>query len=105
LGKAWTLENFRRRVAILFACFYPGLILLVWAQQLAGPPVTNYSIGQMLISLASMQGGVLLLTGRMLRQQRLDPINAFGITNHSLRAVAFGVLVAGIFLKVGDELQ
>jgi membrane protease YdiL (CAAX protease family) len=105
LGKAWTLENFRRRVGILFACFYPGLILLVSAQQLAGPPVTNYSIGQMLISLASMQGGVLLLTARMLRQQRLNPIDAFGISNHSWRAVAFGVLVAGIFLKVGNELQ
>jgi membrane protease YdiL (CAAX protease family) len=105
LGKAWTLENFRRRVGIFFLCFYPGLTLLACAQHVAGPPVADHRIGQMLISLASMQGGVLLLTGRMLRQERLGVVDAFGISNGSLRAIAFGALVAGIFLEVGNEIQ
>jgi membrane protease YdiL (CAAX protease family) len=105
LGKAWTVENFRRRVGILFACFYPGLILLVWAQQLAGPPASTYAVGQMFIGLLSLQGGALLLTWRMLRQQRLSWVGAFGFSENWARAVVFGILVAGIFLPIGLELQ
>ncbi len=105
LGKAWTVENFRRRVGIFFLCFYPALILLVTGQQLSGPPIAEHKIGQMLISLATMQGGVLLLTARMLRQQRLGVIEAFGISNRLLTAIAFGVLVAAVFLYLGDKIQ
>jgi membrane protease YdiL (CAAX protease family) len=105
LGKAWTLENFRRRVAILFLCFYPGLILLVWAQQLAGPPASVYAVGQMFVGLLSLQGAALFLTWRMLRQQRLSWAGAFGFSEHWARAIVFGILVAGIFLPIGLELQ
>jgi membrane protease YdiL (CAAX protease family) len=105
LGKAWTLENFRRRVGILFACFYPGLMLLVWAEQLAGPPRPNYAVGQMFIGLVSLQGAALVLTWRMLRQQRLSWVGAFGFSEHLGRAIVFGILVAGIFLPIGLELQ
>jgi len=105
LGKAWTFENFRRRVGILFACFYPGLILLVCAQQLAGPPTSTYAVGQMFIGLLSLQGGVLFLTWRMLRQQRLSWVGAFGFSENWARAIVFGILVAGIFLPIGLELQ
>jgi len=104
-GKPWAVENFRRRVGILFACFYPGMILLVWAQQLAGAPATNYAIGQMLIGLLSMQGAVLLLAWRMLRQQRMSWDGAFGFSEHWPRALLFGILLAGIFLPIGLELQ
>jgi membrane protease YdiL (CAAX protease family) len=105
LGKPWAAENFRRRVGIFFACFYPGLILLVWAQQLAGPPPNGYGIGQMLIGLLSLQGAVLVLTWRMLRQQRMSWNDAFGLCHHSARALLFGILVAGIFLPIGNEIQ
>ena len=105
LGKSWTVENFRRRVSIFFACFYPGLILLVWAQQLAGAPPANFTIGQMLIGVVSLQGAVLALTWRMLRQQQLNLNGAFGFSNHVAGAIIFGGIVAGIFLKVGNELQ
>jgi membrane protease YdiL (CAAX protease family) len=105
LGKAWTLENFRRRLAILFLCFYPGLILLVWAQQLAGPPASVYAVGQMFVGLLSLQGSALFLTWRMLRQQQLSWAGAFGLPEHWARAIVFGILVAGIFLPIGLELQ
>jgi membrane protease YdiL (CAAX protease family) len=105
LGKAWTLENFRRRVGILFACFYPGLMLLVWAQQLAGPPRSNFAVGQMFIGLVSLQGAALALTWRMLWQQRLSWADAFGLSNHWAKAIIFGVIIAGIFLEVGYKIQ
>jgi membrane protease YdiL (CAAX protease family) len=105
LGKPWGMENFRRRVGIMFACFYPGLILLVWAQQLAGPSATTYAIGQMLIGVLSLQGAALVLTWRMLRQQGISWEGAFGFSEHWPRALLFGILVAGIFLPVGLELQ
>jgi membrane protease YdiL (CAAX protease family) len=105
LGKAWAVENFRRRVTILFACFYPGLILLVWAQKLAGPMPTTYGVGQMFIGLASLQGAVGVLTWRMLRQQNLSWSDAFGLSQNWPRALLFGILVAGIFLPIGDIIQ
>src|SRR5215831_11509400 len=105
LGKAWTLENFRRRAGIVFACFYPGLMLLAWAQQLAGAPATTHLVGQMLIGLVSLQGAVLLLTWRMLRQQQITWDQAFGFSEHWVRAIVFGILVAGIFLPIGNVIQ
>jgi membrane protease YdiL (CAAX protease family) len=105
LGKAWALENFWRRVGILFACFYPGLILFVWANQLAGPPRSTYAVGQMFIGLVSLQGAVVLLTWRMLRQQQFSWVDAFGFSEHCPRSLVFGILVAGIFLPIGLELQ
>jgi uncharacterized protein len=105
LGKPWSVENFRRRITVFFACFYPGLILLVCAQQLAGAPPTNYAIGQMLIGLASLQGAVILLTWRMLRQQKITCDSAFGFFENWPRALVFGILAAAIFLPIGLQLQ
>lgn len=105
LGKPWGIENFRRRVGIMFACFYPGLILLVWATQLAGPPANTNTIGQMLIGVLCLQGAVLVLTCRMLRQQQLSLNGVFGFSNHPAKAIIFGVIVAGVFLEIGTLLQ
>jgi membrane protease YdiL (CAAX protease family) len=105
LGKPWTRENFVRRIGIFFICFYPGLILSLWAIHLAGASSTNYSMGQMLLGLFSLQGAVLVLTWRMLRQQKITWGNAFGFSNHWAKAILFGTLVAGIFLPVGVVLQ
>jgi membrane protease YdiL (CAAX protease family) len=105
LGKSWTLESFRRRVGVLFACFYPGLILLVWAQQLAGPPQNTYGVGQMFIGLLSLQGSVLVLTWRMLRERKLSWNDAFGFSQNWWRALLLGILVAGVFLPIGNKIQ
>jgi membrane protease YdiL (CAAX protease family) len=105
LGKPWATENFRRRVGIMFAWFYPGLMLLVWAQQLAGAPPSGYTIGQMLIGVLSLQGAVLVLTWRMLAQQGISWERAFGFSENWPKALLFGILLAGLFLPVGVELQ
>jgi membrane protease YdiL (CAAX protease family) len=105
LGKPWGTENFRRRVGMMFACFYPGLILLVWAQQLAGAPATTYEIGQMLIGVLSLQGAVVALTWRTLRQQGISWDRAFGFCEDWARALRFGIVVAAIFLPIGFGLQ
>jgi membrane protease YdiL (CAAX protease family) len=105
LGKAWALENLWRRLGFLFAFFYPGLIFFVGANQLAGPPRSTYAVGQMFIGLISLQGSALVLTWRMLRQQRLTWAGAFGFSEHWPKAIVFGILVAGIFLPIGLELQ
>ena len=105
LGKPWGTENFRRRVGIMFACFYPGLILLVWAQQLAGAAATTYEIGQMLIGVLSLQGAVVALTWRTLRQQGITWDRAFGLSEDLARALRLGIVVAAIFLPIGFGLQ
>ncbi len=105
LGKPWTTENFRRRVGIMFVLFYPGLILLLWANQLVGAPANTSTIGQMLIGVLCLQGAVLALTCRMLRQQGISWDGAFGFSEHWARALVFGIVLAGIFLPIGFELQ
>jgi membrane protease YdiL (CAAX protease family) len=105
LGKAWSADNFGRRVGILFACFYPGLILLTVANQLAGTPVIAYGIGQMLIGVLSLQGAVVAVTWRILRQQRISWNCAFGFSDDWARALRLGIMVAVIFLPIGFGLQ
>jgi membrane protease YdiL (CAAX protease family) len=105
LGKPWGTENFSRRVGFMFACFYPGLILLVWANQLAGAPATTYAIGQMLIGVFCLQGAVVALTWRMLRQQGISWDRAFGFSQDWARALRLGIVVAAIFLPIGFGLQ
>jgi membrane protease YdiL (CAAX protease family) len=105
LGKPWAVENFRRRVGITFALFYPGLMLLAWANQLAGTAVITYAMGQMLIGVLSLQGAVVALTWRMLRQQGISWDCAFGFSEDCARAVRLGIVVAVIFLPIGFGLQ
>src|SRR5262245_54805254 len=105
LGKAWTLENFGRRMAILSVCFYPGLILVTLANQLAGATTIAYGIGQMLIAVLCLQGAVLVLTWRMLRQQGISWNRAFGFSEDWVRALRLGIMLAVIFLPIGFGLQ
>ena len=105
LGKAWTLEKFGRELGVLFACFYPGLILLLVASHLAGTPTSANGIGQMLIAVLSLQGAVVALTWRMLRQQRISWDCAFGFSEDWDRALRLGIAVAVIFLPIGYGLQ
>jgi membrane protease YdiL (CAAX protease family) len=105
LGKAWAHENFMRRMGILFVCFYPGLILVTLANQLAGAMTIAYGIVQMLIAVLCLQGAVLVLTWRMLRQQRISWDCAFGFSEDWVRALRLGIMLALIFLPIGFGLQ
>jgi Predicted metal-dependent membrane protease len=105
LGKAWTAENFMRRMGVLFACFYPGLILVLLANKVAGATAIAYGISQMLIAVLCLQGAVVILTWRMLRQQGISWDCAFGFSEDWIRALRLGIVVAVIFLPIGFGLQ
>jgi membrane protease YdiL (CAAX protease family) len=105
LGNAWTRENFMRRVGILFACFYAGVLLVTLANQFVGGADITNGLGQMVIGVLCLQGAVLVLTWRMLRQQGLSWDCAFGFSEDWARAIRLGILVAVIFLPIGFGLQ
>jgi membrane protease YdiL (CAAX protease family) len=105
LGKAWALENFWRRLGILFVCFYPAIILATLANHLVGAAEIVYGLRQMLIAVLSLQGAVLALTWRMLRQQGMNWDCAFGFSEDWVRALRLGIMVAVIFLPIGYGLQ
>jgi membrane protease YdiL (CAAX protease family) len=106
LRQPWKLENFMRRVCLSLACFYAGLILGTWAQQLAGPMDPGVpSMRQMVVTSLSFHGAAIVLIGFFLREHQTGWPEAFGFSRNWPRAVPLGLLVACVFLPVGYELQ
>jgi membrane protease YdiL (CAAX protease family) len=103
--RPWTLENFRRRMFMLLACFYAGLSLGAWAQKVGGPVPSTGSVGHILIATISFQGAALLWIRRFLREHEVGWTEAFGLSHHRVQAVCFGLILACIFLPIGRELQ
>jgi len=103
LRRTWQLEDLPRRLILLLVCFYAGLTLGAWAQKLAGTP--QPSVGQVLISVFSLQGAVLVFTRPFLREHQVGWSEAFGLRHHWPVALLLGIIVAGLFLPIGRVLQ
>lgn len=104
--KGWALENIKKRLAMLLGCFYAGLLLGAWAQQMASadrPEVP--SSGQMVITVLSFQGAALVFIALFLREHRAGWAEAFGFHNRWPRAVLAGIVAACVFLPIGFRLQ
>jgi membrane protease YdiL (CAAX protease family) len=103
VNQPWKLETFVRRSVRLLICFYAGLLLGMWAQKLAGP--SGPSTLQMVVAALTFQGAALIFTWRLLREHRSTWAEAFGFSNRWVHALLFGVIIACIFLPVGNALQ
>jgi hypothetical protein len=103
LRQPWRLENLSRRLLALLICFYAGLSLGAWAQSLAGTP--QPSVAQVIISVLSLQGALLVFVPPFLREHDVSWAEAFGLRRHSALALLLGVIVAGLFLPIGHVLQ
>jgi membrane protease YdiL (CAAX protease family) len=105
LRKRWTMENLTVRLAIILLCFYAGLVLSVWSENLAGQEHRVPSARQMLVGMVSFQGAILVLTGWFLREQGTTWKEAFGFANRWRVALLWGILAACVFLPIGDQIQ
>ncbi|HET7873465.1 MAG TPA: type II CAAX endopeptidase family protein [Terriglobales bacterium] len=103
LRRSWILEDNILRVAAILACFYAGLTLGAFAARNAG--VIRPSVAQMIISALSLQGAVLVLLTPFLRVHGLSWSEAFGLKNHTIRAVLAGLAVGAAFLPLAWLLQ
>jgi len=106
IRQRWTLENFMRRMVTLLVCFYAGLILGMWAQDLAWPvrPEVPTS-GQMLVTVLSFQGAAIFFIALFLREHQTSWSEGFGFRQEPMKAVLFGILAACLFLPIGWRLQ
>jgi membrane protease YdiL (CAAX protease family) len=105
MRKPWRFENSIRRVVAAVACFYAGVSLGAWAQQLAGPSPGSLSTAQMVVATLSFQGAALVLTVPFLRQNQMSWIEAFGFGNNWRQSVLLGLIGLCLFLPVGYALQ
>jgi membrane protease YdiL (CAAX protease family) len=103
LRRPWRFENLLRRLLTLLICFYAGLILGFWGQSLAGKP--EPSVVQVIISVLSLQGALLVFVPPFLREHDVSWAEAFGFRRHWALAVLIGFVVAGLFLPIGSMLQ
>jgi len=92
-----------RQLAAAMACFYAGMMLGFWIQKMAGP--TPHSVLQMVISAIGFQGSVILLMILFTREHGVEFPEAFGLRVFPGRAVAYGIIMAGLFLPVARLLQ
>ncbi len=105
LSKPWRLEHLAKRLIVLFICFYGGLCLGAWTQELAGASAVENSAGRMVIATLSFQGAALVLVRRTLREHGMSWSEAFGFANHRRQALLAGVILACLFLPLGNGLQ
>jgi membrane protease YdiL (CAAX protease family) len=102
----WRLENFMRRMLLLLGCFYVGLFLGMWAQELAWPVRPDVpSSGQMLVTVLSFQGAALLFVALFLREHQMSWSDGFGFRQETMKSLLLGVLAACLFLPLGWRLQ
>lgn len=103
--RPWNPKTFPRQVIVLALCFYAGMILGAWAQQLAGPMPATPSVVQMLIATLSFQGASLGWTAAFLREHGVTWGEAFGFRHYWRHAALIGVIVASLFFPAGLALQ
>jgi len=106
IRRRWTLDNFMRRMTALLVCFYAGLFLGMWAQQLAWPVRPDVpTSGQMLVTVLSFQGAAILFIGLFLREHQTSWSEGFGLHHEPMKALLLGILAASLFLPLGWRLQ
>ena len=101
ISQVWSLEELMRRFLLILGCLTVGMSLAVWTQRMAGRPPEGSSGEQMVVA----ESAVLLFLIGFLRAQRVRWRDAFGLANRRQRALLAGVIVALVFLPVGDGLQ
>ena len=105
LRKRWTIENLTARLAIILLCFYAGLVLAVWSENLSGEAQRVPSPRQFVVGMVSFQGAILVLTAYFLGEQETTWKEAFGLANRWKTALVWGVVAACIFLPIGGQIQ
>jgi membrane protease YdiL (CAAX protease family) len=105
LRRPWDLTRFARPFIIMLFCLYLGLTLGAFAQYFVGKPADENATLRTVIATFSFQGMALFFIWRFLREHQMSWRDAFGFSVNWKIAVILGVVVACIFLPVGQVLQ
>jgi len=105
LRQPWGLDRFARQFLLLILFVYLGLTLGAFVQHFAGKLAGQNLALRAFVGALCFQGVMLALTPGFLRAHGETWASAFGFAEHTNRAILFGVLLACLFLPVGELLQ
>ena len=105
IRKPWDFDRFTRQFLLLILFVYLGLTLGAFAQHFDGKSDDELLAIRAFIGALCFQGVLLALTPRFLREHGETWTSAFGLAERTKRAIFFGVLLACVFLPVGELLQ
>jgi membrane protease YdiL (CAAX protease family) len=105
LRKPWGFDRFTRQFALLILFVYLGLTLGAFAQHFAGKLDGQDLALRAFVGALCFQGLLLALTPRFLHAHGETWTSAFGLAERTNRAILFGVVLACLFLPVGELLQ
>jgi membrane protease YdiL (CAAX protease family) len=96
LRRSWPLDRLVRNLVILLISVYGGILLMYLTGRIQGSPTgAPNPTAQVILSIASFQGAVLLLVHFFLREHGVGWREGFGFDHRPLRSIALGLL-AGI---------
>src|ERR1041385_2097761 len=99
--RRWNPENTLRRLLLVVLFLSAGLSFAAWAQNIAGRPPAATAGEQMVVAEAA----VLIFLVGFIRGQHVSWSDAFGLGNQRGKAILSGLVLACIFLPVGEGLQ
>lgn len=105
LRKPWDLDRFTRQFVLLIFFTYLGGTFVAFADHFSGRLPGQVTMMGALVSTLSLQGVTLLLLPLFLREHGLNVRDAFGLGLKWKMAVLLGVLVACVFMPVGQLVQ
>lgn len=105
LHRPWDLTRFTRPFLAMLLCLYLGLTLGAFVQHFAGKSTDHNSTLRTVVATLSFQGVALVFIWRFLHEHRMRWREAFGFAVNWKIALLVGVVVACVFLPVGQFLQ
>jgi membrane protease YdiL (CAAX protease family) len=106
LHRPWPLERFIRNSIILFISVYGGFLLIYLIGRIQGSPSgAPHPTAQVILSIASFQGAVLLLVHFFLREHEIGWREGFGFSKRATRSAALGLLAGIAAVPIGWGLQ
>ncbi len=103
LHRPWRTVQPLRRLMILLACFYGGVVLGMIAEKMAIQ--RDPTVGQMIIAAVSLQGAALVFMATFVREHNITWHEAFGFSERPARAILLGSIGASVFLPLAHMLQ
>ena len=105
LRRPWNLDRFTRPFLMMILFLYLGLTLSAFAQYYSGKSADENPTLRTVVATLSFQGAALVFIWRFVREHRMRWRDAFGFSVNWKIAVILGIVVACIFLPVGQVLQ
>jgi membrane protease YdiL (CAAX protease family) len=105
IRKPWDFDRFTRQFLMLILFVYLGLTLGAFVQHFAGKSDDQNLALRAFAGALCFQGVLLALMPRFLREHGQTWSGAFGFAQKTWPAILFGVLLAVLFLPLGELLQ